>query len=111
MRITRSKFKCSYGQAEETSTMTPRWLLARTTGRAHLDLGERSSRSLHAKREHFIVTACHLHLEPHAAVVPESFTPRCANCLRVARHVARHQDAREIAHTEAGGGYGIASSA
>jgi hypothetical protein len=64
-----------------------RWVLAGTTPRAHLDPGERSSQSLRAKGDHIIVTACRAHLKPDAEPVPESHTPCCSNCLRIARQV------------------------
>jgi hypothetical protein len=63
----------------------PRWVLARTTRRAHLDLGERSSQSMRSYADHMIVTACHAHLDADAQVVPETYDPHCSNCLRVAR--------------------------
>ncbi|HEY5341866.1 MAG TPA: hypothetical protein VIK27_12625 [Candidatus Aquilonibacter sp.] len=65
--------------------MTERWVLARTTRRAHLDLGERSSQSLRVQAEHIIVTACHAHLDAGGTVVPETYTPRCSNCQRISR--------------------------
>jgi hypothetical protein len=65
--------------------MNPRWVIARTSGRAHLDLGERSTRSLRVQAEHIIVTACRAHIDANAPVAPESHNPRCSNCLRVWR--------------------------
>jgi hypothetical protein len=34
--------------------------------------------------EHIIVTACHAHLDVIAIVVPETYEPKCSNCLRIA---------------------------
>ena len=65
--------------------MNPRWVIARTSGRAHLDLGERSGPSLRVEAEHIIVTACRAHLDANATVAPEGHSPRCSNCLRVWR--------------------------
>jgi hypothetical protein len=62
-----------------------RWILARTTRRAHLDLGERSSKSLRVQGEHVIVTACRAHVDANAEVVPETHHPRCSNCMRIWR--------------------------
>jgi hypothetical protein len=61
------------------------WVRAQTSGFAHLDLGERSSRSLRVQADHVIVTACRAHLASDAEVVPESYYPRCSNCQRIAR--------------------------
>ena len=65
--------------------MNARWVLARTTRRAHLDLGERSSQSLRVQAGHVIVTACQAHIDANATVVPETYKPQCANCLRISR--------------------------
>jgi hypothetical protein len=65
--------------------MLPRWVLAQSTGRAHLDLGERSSQSLRVLAEHVIVTACRAHIKADATVVNEYHKPQCSNCLRIAR--------------------------
>jgi hypothetical protein len=65
----------------------PRWVRA-ATGRAHLDLGERSTQSLRVQAQHVIVTACHAHLDATAEVVSESYEPRCSNCLRIFRKQA-----------------------
>lgn len=62
-----------------------RWVLARSTRRAHLDLGERSAKSLRVQADHIIVTACYAHLDAKAPVVSESYQPKCANCERVLR--------------------------
>jgi hypothetical protein len=63
----------------------PKWILARTTQRAHLDFGDRSAQSLRVQAEHIIVTACHAHLDADARIVPESYAPRCSNCVRFLR--------------------------
>jgi hypothetical protein len=63
----------------------PRWVLSQASKRAHLDLGERSSRSLRVRGEHIIVTACRAHLDPNAEPVVETYGPRCSNCVRIAR--------------------------
>jgi hypothetical protein len=63
----------------------PRWVLAATGGRAHLDLGERSSQSLRVYADHVIVTACRAHLAANAEVVSVDHQPRCSNCQRIAR--------------------------
>jgi len=68
--------------------MDHRWVLARTTRRAHLDLGERSSRSLRVQADHIIVTACRAHLDAKAPVVPETYKTLCSNCVRIARESA-----------------------
>ena len=65
-----------------------RWVRASTSGRAHLDLGERSRQSLRVFGEHIIVTACRAHLAPEAEVVPADHQPLCSNCLRIARNAA-----------------------
>jgi hypothetical protein len=62
-----------------------RWVLTRTTGRAHLDLGKRSSWSLRVQAEEIIVTACGAHLDANATVVPITYKPLCSNCLRDTR--------------------------
>jgi hypothetical protein len=62
--------------------MFPRWVLA-STGRAHLDLGERSSQSLRVRADHIIVTACRAHIDANATVVPDRYSPRCSNCLSI----------------------------
>ena len=66
-----------------------RWVRARSSGFAHLDLGERSSLSLRVRGEHVIVTACRGHLAADAEVVSESYVPRCSNCQRIARKSER----------------------
>jgi hypothetical protein len=65
--------------------MFTRWVLAQSTGRAHLDLGERSSQSLRVRAEHIIVTACRAHIDANAVVVTEFHKPTCSNCLRKLR--------------------------
>ena len=64
---------------------TGRWVVARTSGRAHLDLGGRSSQSLRVNAEHIIVTACHAHIRADADVVSDDHKLRCSNCVRIAR--------------------------
>jgi hypothetical protein len=63
-----------------------RWIVAQS-GRAHLDLGERSSESLRVHADHIIVTACHAHVGAEAQVVEESHAERCSNCLRIWRTI------------------------
>jgi hypothetical protein len=63
----------------------PRWILARTSRRAHLDLGERSSKSLRVLSEHIIVTACRAHVNANAEVVSATYEPICSNCVRIWR--------------------------
>jgi hypothetical protein len=65
-----------------------RWVLSQASKRAHLDLGERSSRSLRVRGEHVIVTACRAHLDPHAETVVETYGPRCSNCVRIFRSLS-----------------------
>jgi hypothetical protein len=67
------------------SAMKGRWIAARTSGRAHLDLGERSSQSLRVRSDHVVVTACHAHIAGNAQAVPEIYELRCSNCVRIAR--------------------------
>jgi hypothetical protein len=74
----------------------PRWVRAKTSGRAHLDLGECSSQSLRVRAEHVIVAACRAHLDPFAAeVVDDDYRPRCSNCQRIARKRATEADGEE----------------
>ena len=61
-----------------------RWIKART-GKGHLDLGERSSNSHRVKAEHIIVTPCRAHLDANAALLLETDTNRCSNCVRIFR--------------------------
>jgi hypothetical protein len=63
----------------------PRWVLSKTTHNAHLDLGERSAKSLRVYSSHVIVTACRAHLDSEATVVPETYQPQCSNCQRLQR--------------------------
>ena len=70
----------------------PRWVRAATSGRAHLDLGERSSQSLRVRAEHVIVTACRAHIDDAAEAVPESHQPRCSNCQRIARKTSDEEE-------------------
>jgi hypothetical protein len=62
--------------------MNLRWVIAKT-GRAHLDLGERSPQSLRVKAEHIIVTPCHAHIDADAPIAPDGYTTRCSNCVRI----------------------------
>jgi hypothetical protein len=62
-----------------------RWVLARSTRRAHLDIGERSAKSLRVRADHITVTACYAHLDANAPVVSENYQPKCANCQRILR--------------------------
>lgn len=71
------------GHRRAVTDALPRWVRAKTSGRAHLDLGERSSESLRVRGEHIIVTACRGHLTPDAEVVPDDYRPRCSNCARI----------------------------
>lgn len=66
-----------------------RWILARTTKRAHLDLGERSSKSLRVQSEHIIVTACRAHVNANAEIAPATHEILCSNCMRIWRNVNR----------------------
>jgi hypothetical protein len=65
--------------------LTGRWIIAPSSGRAHLDLGDRSSQSLRVNSEHIIVTACHAHIAADAQPVPENYDVRCSNCMRIER--------------------------
>lgn len=65
--------------------MNPCWVIARTSGRAHLDVGERSARSSRVSAEYIIVTACRAHLDANSALALETHSPRCSNCLRASR--------------------------
>jgi hypothetical protein len=62
----------------------PRWVVAKTSRLAHLDLGERSSQSIRVKSEHVIVTACRAHIDADAPEVPGTYPRRCSNCVREA---------------------------
>jgi hypothetical protein len=66
----------------------PRWVRAKTSGLAHLDLGERSATSQRAPGEQVIVTACRGHLTSNADVVPDGYLPRCSNCQRLHRQIS-----------------------
>jgi hypothetical protein len=83
-----------------------RWVLARSTHRAHLDLGERSANSLRVQADHIIVTACYAHLDAKAPVVSESYQPKCANCQRILRAAGNaivvHNPVPQDAGSEAG---------
>jgi hypothetical protein len=61
-----------------------RWVKAKS-GRAHLDLGERSSQSLRVKAEHVIVTACRAHVDGDSVETALSEAAICSNCLRIYR--------------------------
>jgi hypothetical protein len=61
-----------------------RWVKAKT-GRAHLDLGERSSQSLRVQSDHVIVTACRAHLDPRSLETALNEAAICSNCLRIYR--------------------------
>lgn len=75
-----------FGMDDQAAQMhDARWVLARTSRRAHLDLGERSSKSLRILSEHVIVTACRAHVNADAEVVPSTHEPLCSNCLRILR--------------------------
>jgi hypothetical protein len=65
-----------------------RWVKAKT-GRAHLDLGERSSQSMRVQTEHVIVTACRAHLEIDSVETALSEGAICSNCLRIYRTLAQ----------------------
>jgi hypothetical protein len=67
------------------SNSLPRWVQAKTSNNAHLDLGQRSSQSRLVYADHVIVTACHAHLAADAIVVEQSYQPKCSNCLRLLR--------------------------
>lgn len=75
----------------ESREMNQRWVLAKT-GRAHLDLGERSSQSMRVKAEHVIVTPCRAHIDADAAIAPDGYKKRCSNCVRVSLAVRRDAD-------------------
>jgi hypothetical protein len=70
-------------RANGEGTPGVRWVLAKT-GLAHLDVGERSSRSRRVRGEHIVVTACRAHLSPDAEEVPSTHPRRCSNCVREA---------------------------
>jgi hypothetical protein len=61
--------------------MQTRWVVAADTGRAHLDLGERSSESLKLHGQHTIVAACGVRIEADPHVAAGEYRPRCANCV------------------------------
>jgi hypothetical protein len=86
--------------------MTPRWVLTRTSRRAHLDIGERSSQSLRVQAEHIIVTACRAHLDVKAPVVPETYQPKCSNCLRIARLADEPWSSAQAGSSESYAGFG-----
>lgn len=71
--------------SDKVAATSARWVLARTSRRAHLDLGKRSAQSIRVQAAHVIVTACHAHIDVKAQVVPETYYPRCSNCLRFSR--------------------------
>ena len=60
------------------------WVKAKS-GKAHLDLGERSTQSFRVRSEHVIVTACRAHLDGATAdVIADRDQNRCSNCIRIA---------------------------
>lgn len=61
-----------------------RWVKAKT-GRAHLDLGQRSSESLRVRAKHVIVTACRAHVHGDSVETVLSDGMMCSNCLRIYR--------------------------
>jgi hypothetical protein len=66
-------------------TMIERWVKAKS-GKGHLDVGERLSRSLRVRSEHVIVTACRAHIDGATAhVIPENYADVCSNCRRIGR--------------------------
>ena len=65
-----------------------RWVRA-ASGRAHLDLGERESKSLRVNAKHVIVTACRAHLNDTAEVLLDNYSPKCSNCQQHARLFAK----------------------
>jgi hypothetical protein len=68
-----------------------RWVKAKT-GRAHLDLGERSSQSVRVQAEHVIVTACRAHLDRDSVETALSEGAMCSNCLRIYRTLSHCYD-------------------
>src|ERR1700679_1734985 len=68
--------------APMASADSARWVLAASTRRAHLDLGNRASQSLRVHADHIIVTACNAHLDARALTVTENYQPKCSNCQR-----------------------------
>jgi hypothetical protein len=67
-----------------------RWVKAKS-GRAHLDLGERSSQSLRVRAEHIIVTACRAHVDADSSETSLSDETLCSNCLRIYRALPRDE--------------------
>jgi hypothetical protein len=61
-----------------------RWVKAKS-GRAHLDIGERSSQSLRVRAEHIVVTACRAHVDANSPEASLSDDRLCSNCLRILR--------------------------
>jgi len=68
-----------------------RWVRAKT-GRAHLDLGERSSQSMRVQTGHVLVTACRAHLDPDSVETALSEGTICSNCLRIYRTLLHCSD-------------------
>jgi hypothetical protein len=60
------------------------WVKAKT-GRAHLDIGERSSKSLRVRADHIIVTAWRAHIDGESAETAVEGDVRCSNCQRIFR--------------------------
>jgi hypothetical protein len=71
--------------------MNRHWVIAKT-GRAHVDLGERSSQSLRVRAEHVIVTLCRAHVDADAPIAPDGYKPRCSNCVRISLSVDMEAD-------------------
>jgi hypothetical protein len=61
-----------------------RWVRAKS-GRAHLDIGERSSQSLRVRAEHVVVTACRAHVDADSIEASLNDQKVCSNCLRILR--------------------------
>jgi hypothetical protein len=82
--MTQTDFQNDLSAARQSQghDVNPRWVIAKT-GRAHLDLGERSSQSMRVRAEHVIVTSCRAHIDADAAIAPDGYTTRCSNCVRV----------------------------
>jgi hypothetical protein len=59
-----------------------RWILAKS-GRAHLDLGERSERRPSVPKDHVLVTACRVNIDVNSVETSLNEDKICFNCLRV----------------------------
>jgi hypothetical protein len=64
--------------------MSHRWVKAKS-GRAHLDIGERSSQSMRVRADHIIVTACRAHVDADSEQASLNDERLCSNCLRILR--------------------------